>query len=222
MVCLRIVAASAALLIGIGTATAETGAEGAPGSVPGRPISLAPTTQPATVTAKKPAHVKSAAKLDKKTEKRAHRKFAAVRPVHVAMQGAAASPTPAAWPALSRMPASDAASMAPPASAFPANPPSDSQLREMVIDGQTVRISSPNDVNELDLAGDKNGGAPAATKSDTPAPASASVATVAAADATPMSDSSWYMQVFAALGGAVAAGSIAWFLIGSAPHRVYG
>jgi hypothetical protein len=220
MVCLRIVAASAALLIGIGAAAAETGAEGAPGGVPGRPISLAPTTQPATVTTKKLVHVKSAAKLDKKTEKKAHRKFAAVKPVHVAMQSAAA--TPAAWPALSPMPTADAASMAPPASAFPANPPSDSQLREMVIDGQTVRISSPNDVNELDLAGDKAGGAPAATKSDTPAPASASVATVAADDATPMSDSSWYMQVFAALGGAVAAGSIAWFLIGSAPHRMYG
>ena len=33
---------------------------------------------------------------------------------------------------------------------------------------------------------------------------------------------SWIMQVLAALGGAVAAGSVAWFLIGSTPQRTYG
>jgi hypothetical protein len=32
----------------------------------------------------------------------------------------------------------------------------------------------------------------------------------------------WIAQVLAALGGAVAAGSVAWFLIGSAPQRTYG
>jgi hypothetical protein len=33
---------------------------------------------------------------------------------------------------------------------------------------------------------------------------------------------SWILQVMAALGGAVAAGSVAWFLIGAAPQRTYG
>jgi hypothetical protein len=33
---------------------------------------------------------------------------------------------------------------------------------------------------------------------------------------------SWILQVMAALGGAVAAGSVAWFLTGSAPQRTFG
>ncbi len=37
---------------------------------------------------------------------------------------------------------------------------------------------------------------------------------------SPISKTSWYLETFAALGGAVAAGSIAWFLIG-APQRTY-
>ena len=33
---------------------------------------------------------------------------------------------------------------------------------------------------------------------------------------------SWILEVLAALGGAVTAGSVAWFLIGSSPQRTYG
>lgn len=33
---------------------------------------------------------------------------------------------------------------------------------------------------------------------------------------------SWIAQVLAALGGAVAAGTLAWFLIGGGPVRTYG
>jgi hypothetical protein len=231
MVCLRnIMAASAALLIGIGTAAAETGAESAPGGVPGRPISLTPPAQSVAVTAKKPPHIKSAAKVAKKTEKPAHRKFAAARPVHVAMHDVAihdtaAASSPSAWPALSPMPAADAAPAtepAAPASAFPANPPTDAQLREMVINGQTVGISPPDDVNELDLAATKTADASAAAKSDASAPAQTVAAAQASDDGSPISNRSWYMQAFAALGGALAAGAIAWFLMGSAPHRMYG
>jgi hypothetical protein len=32
----------------------------------------------------------------------------------------------------------------------------------------------------------------------------------------------WTAQVMAALGGAVAAGAVAWFLIGAGPQRTYG
>lgn len=39
---------------------------------------------------------------------------------------------------------------------------------------------------------------------------------------SPVGSASWIAQVLAALGGAVAAGSLAWILIGSAPQRTYG
>jgi len=35
-----------------------------------------------------------------------------------------------------------------------------------------------------------------------------------------MSTTSWILQVLAALGGAIAAGTVAWFLMRSAPPRV--
>ena len=50
----------------------------------------------------------------------------------------------------------------------------------------------------------------------------ATSAMVAQAQRADVSSTSWFLQVMAALGGAAAAGSVAWFLIGSAPQRMYG
>jgi hypothetical protein len=65
----------------------------------------------------------------------------------------------------------------------------------------------------------------AASKSDSikadfaaPAPEAAKTEATKAAVGSP----GWIAQVMAALAGAVAAGSIAWFLIGAAPRRAYG
>ena len=41
-------------------------------------------------------------------------------------------------------------------------------------------------------------------------------------DKNPVGSASWIAQVLAALGGAIAAGSVAWFLIGASPQRMYG
>jgi len=221
MVCLRIIAASAVLFIGIGAAAAETGAASAPGSAPGTPISLLPSAQAAKTAAK--VHVKSAPKIARKVDHKAHRTVAAAKPTHLAAhapKAADATPSAAAWPKLAAMPVTDAATSA---SAVPPAP-ADPQLSEMVVDGRTVHIASPDDVNELDLAAAKTGDALATAAKSEPAVSPPMDATAAAAstDESPISDSSWYMQAFAALGGAVAAGSIAWFLMGSAPHRMYG
>jgi hypothetical protein len=65
----------------------------------------------------------------------------------------------------------------------------------------------------------------AAVQSDVIEPAPAAEAVVAAQaprSTSPVGSASWFAQVLAALGGAVAAGSAAWFLIGSAPQRTYG
>jgi hypothetical protein len=41
-------------------------------------------------------------------------------------------------------------------------------------------------------------------------------------DESAVGGASWIAQVLAALGGAVAAGAVAWFLIGGGPVRTYG
>jgi hypothetical protein len=93
-----------------------------------------------------------------------------------------------------------------------------------------VQVDSPNQVNELDLAArDNNAAAPSAALSDRPDVATAAQTALAApvhADAGQNVDTvgsvSWIAQVLAAFGGAVAAGAVAWFLIGSGPVRIYG
>ena len=105
---------------------------------------------------------------------------------------------------------------------------------ELVIDGQTVRVASPDDANEIDLATNEQGAlvsdaSPAAAtavkaaSTETAAPADKSDSGAAAVSQTPSSkvgSTSWLLRVMAALGAAVAAGSVAWFLIGSAPQRM--
>lgn len=138
------------------------------------------------------------------------------------------------------------------AAADPAPAPSAPAIGALVVGNQLVGVASQADVNALDLAADKTGAASAnaspanATPVDAApsnkaaalsAPAVAVVSdTTSKADffkvaaATPVSQAAalavgspgWIAQVMAALAGAVAAGTIAWFLIGSAPQRTYG
>ncbi len=146
----------------------------------------------------------------------------------------------------------------------------DSDMSAVVVNGQTVQISSPDAVNDIDRAAASPSASPAqnvaaqpadqqsadtgtptpATTSDTdlqPAMARAAVVAMssdseavsnrseavsngsgniapadARAGAGPVGSASWIAQVLAALGGAVAAGAVAWFLIGSGPLRTYG
>ena len=230
MLSLRIVAASAVLLIGIGAAGAQTATD----SAPGKPISLTPAVQPAK--AKTKLHTKPAPKIARKSHRKAHHTVAAAKPAESRAKVAKAAdtaPAAIAWPPLPQAPASAAdVPASTPVSAFASEPAAQPHLSEMVVDGQTVHIASPDDVNELDLAATKSGnGAAAAVESEvaeptTSAPAPLKPAVTSATEAaakkneSPISKTSWYLETFAALGGAVAAGSIAWFLIG-APQRTY-
>ena len=99
---------------------------------------------------------------------------------------------------------------------------------ERVIDGEAVRVASPDDANDIDLAANAQGtlasdASPAAATvvtaagTETIAPADRSNSGAAAVSQTPSSSigtMSWLLRVIAALSGAVATGSIAWFLIG--------
>ena len=107
---------------------------------------------------------------------------------------------------------------------------------ELVVDGQTIRVASAAEANEIDLAANDasvaasdaslvttTGRDTAMTEMTEPAAKSDSAgATVSQAQSAEIGSTSWFLQAMAALGGAVAAGSVAWFLIGSAPQRMYG
>ena len=137
-----------------------------------------------------------------------------------------------------------AAARSEPAQTAPVAPPADSavappqavpadnapQPSAITVGGQTVQVYSPNQVNALDLAaGDNSAAASPAAPSD-PTDAAPAAPTVLAApmhadtsqNADSVGSASWIAQVLAAFGGAVAAGAVAWFLIGSGPVRIYG
>jgi hypothetical protein len=94
----------------------------------------------------------------------------------------------------------------------------------LVVGGRAVQVVSPDDANEIDLAAD----APevAATKgprsdiAEAARPREAETVAVAQArEPSPAGTSAWVAQLLAAICGAMAAASVAWFLIGSAPQR---
>lgn len=123
------------------------------------------------------------------------------------------------WPVA----ASDTASAPPPATAVDDG----LKMSAVVVDGQTVPIASPDQVNAMDLAADDHIAAKApapADRTDAKPAARAVFAEPIQQDETRSSvgSASWIAQVLAALGGAVTAGTIAWFLIGRGPQRMYG
>ena len=95
---------------------------------------------------------------------------------------------------------------------------------ERVIDGETARLASPDDTNGIDPANTQ--GAPATDASspaativtaasiETIAPANSEAAAVSQTSSSSIEGISWLLGVIAALSGAVATGSLAWFLIG--------
>jgi len=99
---------------------------------------------------------------------------------------------------------------------------------------QTVKITPPSQSAVAEPTGDVSGPAGTAASaeiapSDHPTVAPPPQTAVAAAaeqqkakNADPVGSSAWIAQVLAALGGAVAAGAVAWFLIGGGPVRTYG
>lgn len=144
-------------------------------------------------------------------------------------------PAPPQAPASEEVwPAADAAA-APPTPLQPPAPPAAAQLGEFA-GGHAIQVASLGEVNEIDLPANvallqANGAPPngvaeshqpmrdiadAASKSDF-----AKVVVAQQRDGD-VGSTSWILQVLAALGGAVTAGSVAWFLIGSTPQRTYG
>jgi hypothetical protein len=158
------------------------------------------------------------------------RSFAAAAPAEAppeAFQPAQATPSapptnerPTAEPpvaaAATTVPAEVAVTPAPVITATNDNPTASVEA----VSGRTAQADTPDQVNSLNLAASQA----AAPNGQANAPAASQ--TVLAApmhrDTSRVGSASWIAQVLAAVGGAVTAGAVAWFLIGGGPVRTYG
>jgi len=236
MLSIRVIAASAvscALAVAFVAAPAGVRAQTATDAAPGKPIPLLQILAKPEKTKTKP-HLKRVSKAARKIHlATVHRRLAAARtaPAHSAIPAAshaadAPAPAPAAavapWP---ETPPAAAAAPAVPAAIAP-------DPSQITVAGQTVQIVSSDEVSDIDRAASEANAAPvtpaAATttastdidKAQPPAP-SMVAATVMQAHSE-VGSASWIAQILAALGGAGAAGFLAWFLMGSTPQRTYG
>ena len=223
------VAAAIAVVLAVSGATAQTATTGQAG----KPMPLLAGLRPPH-EAKAHGHAKTAHRTSKKTtagKLAARTKLASKQTHHIAAtqeaqppaQPAQTAPPANIWPAADAAPPADIAAASPPQTALPDDDPTPS---EIMVGGQTVQIASPDQVNAIDLAADDDhDAAPTAPRSDRVDAAAASQAVLAAPvhdEKNPVGSASWIAQVLAALGGAIAAGAVAWFLIGSGPQRMYG
>lgn len=242
MLSIRIVSAGAVAAIAVVLAVSGATAQTATSDQAGQPLSLLAGLRPPhpakTHEAKVIVHAKAADQAVKRTASRKpsakaairlasrkHNKIAATQSekppaqIEQPVQTAATAPPPNSWPvADATPPVTDAMPVADSATATPQSAAPDSGLTPsaLVVNGQTVQVTSPDQVNEMDLAADNNAAAASHVAFAAPVQEDASQ------NANRVGSASWIAQVLAALGGAVAAGSVAWFLIGSGPVRTYG
>ena len=221
MLSIRIVAAGALIsVMTAGGAMAQTATD----TGAGKPIQLLQAATQPDKTKSKP-HAKRIMKI-RTAAKRTYRRHsrARARLSHVAEVAKPAAPAAAptdVWANVTPVTAPATVASAAPAPQLAVAAP-ESTPSELVVGGQTVHVVSPDDANEIDRAADAQiASSIAATPS---AVATADTATVALAHerTSHVGSASWIAQILAALGGAAAAGSAAWFLMGSVPQRTYG
>ncbi len=234
----RIAATAFSLLcLSLALSVAAAGSANAQSAAPGQPIQLLPKLSHAEKTRpgkkihagrisrrlrrrhfaarRKLQHVKRTAKLESaakvETAKAQAAKVETAKAETAIPEAARSALPPNIWPGLGTAAPSEAAAAPPPAQT--ASQLSEPTPSELVVGGRTVQVVSPNRVNAIDLAADA---------ADTAHTVSTAVAAQARKDGSPIGSGSWIAQVLAARGGAVAAGAVAWFLIGSTPQRMYG
>ncbi len=230
MLSIRVVAAGAALMLLSGLMAGGAVAQTATDQTPGKPLQLLQWSQTTAQSSEPKARPR--AKIAER--KITHTATAVAKHRLSPAETAAAMPQATVWAPLNAV-ESDSTTIAATAEPVPqaASAPASPIRSELVVAGQTVRIASPDQVNELDLAAQDSKAAatdtmpaaavapvPATNDVQTPAPKSDSFA--GQASSSQVGSTSWIAKVLAALGGAVAAGSAAWFLIGATPQRTYG
>jgi len=223
---MRIAIAGAILLLAVSGAAAQTDA------APGKPLPLLQILEKPFKAKSEPhrSTARTARTATTRLAKRMTRRHAVMASQEAAPPPSDAAPARTAietapaniWPQpnLPVVAASAPMAYAPDRSAADGSAPS-----ELVVGGQTVQIARPDAVNDLDRAAEKPDAAEdTALKSDfvQSAPSQVMVAAPTQPDASPVGSASWIAKVLAALGGAIAAGAAAWFLIGSTPRRTFG
>jgi hypothetical protein len=227
MLRIRIVFTGMVAAIAVALAVSGASSQNAAGEPSGKPLALLAGLKPPpeikTAHHAKTAHVKNAAvrklaaKLNKKPKRTAAAHLSAPS-VSMATDAPPASVSPDAAPP------ADIAAAAPSETAPADTGPAPSEL---IVGGQTVQVAAPDQVNPIDLAADNSGNeAPRVAPTDradiAPATQTMLALRVRHEDANVVGGTSWIAQALAALGGAFAAGVVAWFLIGSGPVRMYG
>lgn len=230
MLMIRFITAAAVLVMAAGAAAAQS----ATGETAGKPVSLlqvlsppaATTTTVTTTTEAKPharfAHKRAARRLAKKTHEHAADEAAADTDEPAPIAGA--SPMTTANPPAASAWATNAAPLpgvATDATAPTVIPAVDQNLGELVVNGRTVQVATPDEANAIDLAADRRT-EPQSVAEASAAPASAPV--VAFAEPNDPQRDHWYEELLATLGGALAAGLVAWAFImgGGSQPRMYG
>jgi hypothetical protein len=242
MLRIRIVSAGVVAAIAVTLAAGAAAAQTATESQAGKPLALLAGLRPPhehkAHMSKATVHGKTAAKMSKKTA--AKKSTARTNSANKERRRIAAeqsgdppaplpsNPVPASLsPVETSAPNPVAAAQAAAAPSQTAAPDDRLVMSAIVVDGQTVQVASPDQVNAIDLAADDSDAAKAVAPSERTDAAQA-VRTVFAApihkdeSPSPVGSASWIAQVLAALGGAVTAGTVAWFLIGGGPQRMYG
>jgi hypothetical protein len=241
MLRIRIVSASIiaalAMALGVNAVAAATQSNGSAGQPMSLLAGLSPPHTAKADTHVKPAHRKGARFERKHSGKRSHA-IAAAEPATPTTP--AATPVPdKAWPTppdntaatvaaeTAPQPAQVAATSAepsiqPPSPTSPATQTASSAVSDetpgtIVMNGQTVEIASPDYLNSIDRAAEDNRDTSTATP-----PLPTMFAAPVPDDASPVGSAAWIAQVLAALGGAMAAGITAWFLIVPDPQRMFG
>jgi hypothetical protein len=240
MLRIRIVGLAAAVIVALaGTATAQS----ATNDQPGKPLALLAGLSPPHTTKshvakthatkgavhtknaeKKITRVASANSASHRTTKLASKHNNKIAAVTATASWAEPPLAPSAAPA-NDLPIPDAAPQADVAAAAPAEPVApDNTPNTVVVGGETVQITSPDQINEIDLAADNDANKAAAPSdhADATPVAQGVFAAPAQKEPSPVGSASWIAQVLAALGGAATAGTVAWFLIGGGPQRMYG
>lgn len=218
---------AATLILAASGASAQT----ASSEQPGKPMPLlAGLTPPHTAkTRTTKAHEAKTHEAKAISHAKVAHKKTAVRTVRKSAHApivAAAQATDAAAPPVNAQDTWPAPAQAEQAQPAQQNNAAASSTNSVVMNGQSVEIASPDYLNDIDrTAGDgfPAASAPAQSDSADAAPASRAVfAAPAHKEGSRVGSVSWIAQMLAAIGGAAAAGTVAWFLIGTGPVRIYG
>ena len=243
MLSIRIVATGTLAAAVLGAAIAGAAAQNATQSA-GSPLPLLQFFQHKS-KAKPLAHSRRAARFERKTVAKRRIVRRAIAVPHKAVV-AAARPVPEAaaadalpenmWPAAGTVSPGVTGTLASPQPGPPVSTESvvETDPDEIVAGSHTVQLAPPDRTDAIDLAAD-NHQQPATEQTPTTAAPPQAAAPEPAAHAfiaraavekpetpSPVGSASWIAQVLAALGGAVTAGVVAWFLIRPAPERTYG